>query len=325
LGSKHAGPRNVAKTILVGMGAPALPYLFHNLASEDDDLLVHTLNVIGLIGDASAGKHLRQLLFKSPKNANVRFAAYEALGFMNLQGGSFVLANGLEDEDEHVRTAAAKAIDKNLDDILNSGLRNLLREETPQTMAMVRLLIDSEAENVFRSLLDHPFFLQTSLAYLKGQAHPDVTKKFITLLQSMKRQDLVAQLVREEDSQDAEKTLVWAIDDSRMVLRLYRSMLHTLGVQCEVFEFPEQAIERLTAVQPAMIFTDLNMPKITGIDLTKAIRRSYSAEELPIVMVTTQNENEDHEAAQRSGVSGILQKPFTKDMLQNSMKQFLNL
>jgi CheY-like chemotaxis protein len=62
---------------------------------------------------------------------------------------------------------------------------------------------------------------------------------------------------------------------------------------------------------PDFIFTDLNMPHINGIELIREVRRRFGKRTLPIVMVTTQNEIQDNEAAVDAGVNAILHKPFT--------------
>ena len=92
LGSPHAYIRNHVKSRLSRIGAKAIPMLIGNLRSSDVDLLVHSLNVLGYIGDISAVRAVRKLLHEEPADANVRFAAYESLGMMPLAKGAYVLA-----------------------------------------------------------------------------------------------------------------------------------------------------------------------------------------------------------------------------------------
>lgn len=54
--------------------------LAENLCSGDPDVQIHSLNVLGDIGDPAAIAPIRKLLHSHPENPNVRFAAYEALG-----------------------------------------------------------------------------------------------------------------------------------------------------------------------------------------------------------------------------------------------------
>jgi len=75
--------------------------------------------------------------------------------------------------------------------------------------------------------------------------------------------------------------------------------------------------------RPQILITDLNMPKMTGIELTEAVRKVYSKDDLPILMVTTQQDLEDREAAFGAGINGILYKPFTKEKLIVELNKFL--
>jgi CheY-like chemotaxis protein len=90
-----------------------------------------------------------------------------------------------------------------------------------------------------------------------------------------------------------------------------------------LFEFPASDLEWLEKEKPDIVFTDLNMPEITGIDLTRGIRRKYSAKELPIVMVTTQSDIQDYEAAREAGINRILFKPFDAAALKDALSEFV--
>ena len=74
-----------------------------------------------------------------------------------------------------------------------------------------------------------------------------------------------------------------------------------------------------------MVLTDLNMPEISGIELTKRIRTIYSGETLPVIMVTTQSDVQDHEAAAAAGVNALLLKPFNAESLRAAMGKFIKV
>ena len=65
------------------------------------------------------------------------------------------------------------------------------------------------------------------------------------------------------------------------------------------------------------------MPDISGVDLTRRVRQWSSKEQLPLIMVTTQNECQDNESAYAAGITAILHKPFTEDMLRAAMGKHL--
>ncbi len=110
-----------------------------------------------------------------------------------------------------------------------------------------------------------------------------------------------------------------------MILNIYRTVLHNLGLDSLQFEFPRQALEHVQKEKPDAILTDLNMPEISGIELTKRLRESYSQEELPIIMVTTQDESQDIQEIQAAGINSILRKPFTESQISKALKEFAGL
>lgn len=320
IASHHAHMRSLAKKLLVRIGPKSVPFVIENLRSDDVDLMVNSLNVLGDIGDVSAAAPIRKLLQSEVKNANVRFAAYEALSLLPAIQGAYVLAGGLTDPVEHVRIAAARAVDRNYNDILSVGIRNMVRFKDDDADRIVWTIIHAQADKIFLDLADEAVFQEIALAAL-ALVHKDLSDHYVALLKSRGHKEL-AEKIRPEEAVTAKKQRVCAVDDSRMILNIYKNTLYELGVEPIVFEFPASAVEWLEKEKPDLLFTDLNMPEITGIELTRRIRQRYSAQELPIIMVTTQSDIQDHEAARAAGVSSILFKPFDKAALERCLDEF---
>jgi DNA-binding response OmpR family regulator len=57
--------------------------------------------------------------------------------------------------------------------------------------------------------------------------------------------------------------------------------------------------------------------------MSAEIRKKYTPKELPIIMVTTQNETNDHDAAYIAGVNKVIQKPFNAKSLKAAMDEYL--
>ncbi len=325
LTSHHAHIRSTGKEKLVRLGSKALPILSENLLQGDPDLLIHTLNVMGDIGDEGAIPAIRKLIHKQPRNANVRFAAYETLGRLPLTKGAYVLAAGLQDPVDNVRSAAAAAIDSNYNEILAAGLKNMVRIEDEEAAELVRTVITTHSGNIFLDLLEIDFFREIAFADLNDKIHIETRKFFIDLLRENDMRDELALLTaadKPEPAATAKKRVV-AVDDSKMILGIFRSMLHALGYEPFIFIDPEVAVEEIIKMRPDAVLTDLNMPGITGIELTRRLREKFSKDELPIIMVTTQNENHDNEAAETAGISDIMHKPFTKEGIGAALERYL--
>ncbi len=316
LSAQLAHLRNAGKQRLLDIGRKAVPVLTNNLRYNDPDLLIHTLNVLGDIGDESAISPIRKLLHNEPKDANVRFAAYEALGKLPMAKGAFALAQGLNDPVDNVRSAAASAIDHNYNTVLAAGVKNMIRDEDPAERRISRTVMDTECDTIFMDLIQEEVFRQFAIEYLCRQAHSDIRSHFGTLLKANGEAEMAAAIESQTCTASLDILKIFAVDDSKMILNIYRSVLHNLGCEPILFEFPAQAIDQVRSIKPDLIFTDLNMPDISGVDLTRQIRAWFSREELPIVMVTTQNESQDNEAAIAAGVNAILHKPFNEETLR---------
>ena len=72
-----------------------------------------------------------------------------------------------------------------------------------------------------------------------------------------------------------------------------------------------------------LVFTDLEMPRMTGLELTQAIRAWDEKKETPIVMVTSRSTNKHRELAKKAGVNDYLTKPVGTDTLLESIETWL--
>lgn len=320
LRSHYAHMRSFAKAELVRIGPKAVPILIDNLLHDDPDLRIHTLNVLGDIGDESAIVPIRKLLASEPKSANVRFAAYEALAMLPLKKGAYTLTAGLTDSEDHVCIAAARAIDRNFSPILAAGIKNLLRGPEKEARHIAKIIVNGQVDNIFLSLADDEVFEQMALEYLP-HTHRDIRDHYHTLLHQAGKGEFAKKLTGGVDIGKRQKIV--AVDDSRMILNIYKATLHELGYDPVLFEFPASALQWLAGEQPLMVLTDLNMPEITGIQLAERVRQIYSNAVLPIIMVTTQNESQDNEAALAAGVDAILHKPFNAKSLGEAISKLL--
>ena len=319
LSSHYAHLRNAAKQRLRDMGGKTVPVLINNLHHDDPDLLIHTLNVLGETGDESAIGPIRKLLHNEPKDANVRFAAYEALGLLPVEKGAFALAQGLSDGVENVRAAAAGAIDRNYNTMLAAGMKNLMRAGDAETRQLAETVLNAGCETIFMDLLEEDPFQNSAVDFLCSQAHPDVRARFVELMEKNGYTDLAHRVSDHTSSAPTASLKVFAVDDSKMILNIYRGILHSLGCESTLFEFPAEALQAIKSEPPDLIFTDLNMPHINGIELIREVRTQFDQQALPIVMVTTQNETQDNQAAYDAGVNTILHKPFTADDLGQAL------
>ena len=316
LQSRSAQNRNHARLKLTKIGIKAVPMLIENLLGRDSDQQILSLNILQQIGDESAALAIRNLINNQPKSPNVRFAAFEALADLSTRKGDYVLAGGLSDPDSNVRLTAAKAIDRNLDKALLNGVKNIVNHPGAEAINITKAIIDAQTENLFSGLIESEYFQETAIAYLGQNVHKDIRTFYIDILIKTKFENLADRIKHLSQSQSKQlKGRVCVVDDSKMVLHLYRSIITELGYEVILFSEPLEAISWLKNNKPDFLCTDLNMPEITGIELIQEVRKKYSKKALPVFLVTTQNEIQDNKAAWKAGVNEIMFKPFDSKII----------
>ena len=105
----------------------------------------------------------------------------------------------------------------------------------------------------------------------------------------------------------APKILV--VEDSFTVRELQRSILHAAGYRVEIACDGSEGLERVSAdAEIDLVITDLEMPKMNGLELTRAIRARAESASLPIVIVTSLGTDDDRQAGVEAGANAYMVK-----------------
>ncbi|MGB2224952.1 MAG: response regulator [Polaribacter sp.] len=100
------------------------------------------------------------------------------------------------------------------------------------------------------------------------------------------------------------------------ILKLKRA-IENLGMNHEVLEAEngEIALDSIKQeeINPDIVLLDLNMPKMNGLEFLAIVRNDESMRHLPIIILSTSNNNRDLMEAYKLGVSGYILKPLKYD------------
>jgi len=107
---------------------------------------------------------------------------------------------------------------------------------------------------------------------------------------------------------------VLIVDDMRINLMILAAKAESIGCHCEVVESGTRALEVLDTFKPDIILTDLWMPDMNGDKLAENIRKLPDYRELPIFVVTAENDGSDE--FNMSVFTGIIQKPIDDNRLK---------
>jgi chemosensory pili system protein ChpA (sensor histidine kinase/response regulator) len=93
--------------------------------------------------------------------------------------------------------------------------------------------------------------------------------------------------------------LVLVVDDSITVRRVTQRLLKREGFRVVMAMDGLQALEVLREERPVVVVSDIEMPRMDGLDLTRNIRRDAALASLPIIMITSRiaQKHRDHAAA----------------------------
>lgn len=100
------------------------------------------------------------------------------------------------------------------------------------------------------------------------------------------------------------------IDDEPVICNMVRDVLIKAGFSVEIYKDPIIFAEEMSDIEFDLIILDWHMPQMLGIDLLKSMRRIYSKDDLPIVMLTSEKGHGEVRAAIAAGANGYVVKPF---------------
>ncbi|HVV88351.1 MAG TPA: response regulator, partial [Kofleriaceae bacterium] len=108
---------------------------------------------------------------------------------------------------------------------------------------------------------------------------------------------------------------VLVVDDYPINLKLMRLLLLDEEYDVHTVHDAEQALEIVEAVRPRVILTDVRLPGMDGLELTRRLKADPTTRDIPVVAVTAQAREGDEELALAAGCDGYLPKPIDVDAL----------
>lgn len=117
------------------------------------------------------------------------------------------------------------------------------------------------------------------------------------------------------DAALASVPLVLVVDDSITVRRVTQRLLQREGYRVALAADGLQALERLQLERPAVVLSDIEMPRMDGFDLVRNIRADARLADLPVIMITSRIAEKHREHARELGVDHYLGKPYSEDEL----------
>ena len=113
------------------------------------------------------------------------------------------------------------------------------------------------------------------------------------------------------------------VDDTQTMRMLMTAILEEFGHNVICCENGEVAVDRYLSEHPDLILMDVVMPNLNGFQATRTISRDKTTSHIPVILVTTKDQETDRVWGMRQGAKGYITKPINEGQLVKVIKEFL--
>jgi two-component system, chemotaxis family, chemotaxis protein CheY len=118
--------------------------------------------------------------------------------------------------------------------------------------------------------------------------------------------------------------VIMTVDDSVSIRQMVSFTLKREGYDVVEAVDGVDALKKLNGDNPVhMMITDLNMPNMDGIELIKNVRANAKYKFMPVIMLTTESQEERKQAGKAAGATGWIVKPFQPEQILGVIKKVL--
>ncbi|MBF0457159.1 MAG: response regulator [Nitrospirae bacterium] len=119
------------------------------------------------------------------------------------------------------------------------------------------------------------------------------------------------------------KRVILIVDDSVSVRQLVGMTLRNAGHEVVEAVDGSDALNKLKDAKPEMMFVDVNMPNMNGLEFIKEARQLRDYRFVPIIMLTTEAHISRRQEGKLAGATGWIIKPFKPEQLVNIVTKVL--
>jgi twitching motility two-component system response regulator PilH len=109
--------------------------------------------------------------------------------------------------------------------------------------------------------------------------------------------------------------VILIVDDSPTELHLFQNMLERNGFETLVADSGEEGIRQAQSARPDCILMDVVMPGMNGFQATRKLTRDPGTAKIPVIMITTKDQETDKIWGMRQGAAEYLVKPVAEKQL----------
>jgi two-component system cell cycle response regulator DivK len=117
--------------------------------------------------------------------------------------------------------------------------------------------------------------------------------------------------------------LILIVEDNEKNLKLARDVLRFHGYRTVEAVDGESAVTMSVEHLPALILMDIQLPEVSGLEVTKWLKEDDQLRQIPVVAVTAFAMKGDEERIREGGCEAYISKPISVAMFLDTVKQFI--
>ena len=119
------------------------------------------------------------------------------------------------------------------------------------------------------------------------------------------------------------KKKILIVEDNELNLKLFRDLLEAHNYETFETKDGSEAVALAKNVKPDLILMDIQLPEISGLDITRRLKADEEVRHIPVVAVTAFAMKDDEEMILNAGCEAYMSKPISIPQFLATVKKFL--
>ncbi len=113
---------------------------------------------------------------------------------------------------------------------------------------------------------------------------------------------------------------VLLIEDEPNIIEAIRFLLKREGWRVETISDGTTAVQEVRQRRPDLVILDVMLPGKSGYDILRELRQEFSADDLPVLMLTARGQSKDRDTETQAGVNRFMTKPFSNSEMIEAVR-----
>ena len=116
---------------------------------------------------------------------------------------------------------------------------------------------------------------------------------------------------------------VMIVEDNDLNMKLFNDLLRANGYETLPMRNGHEALETLKETRPHLIIMDIQLPEISGLEVTRIIKQNERLRDIPVIAVTAFAMKGDEERIRQGGCEGYLSKPISVSTFVDTVRTYV--